>query len=98
MWKGVTVKPGQTAFARIPWPTWSQAIERVSASRAALVASYWAMPARPWTAFVDDTLTILPPPCFAISGIANFAQKAAASRLTPRIQRQESAVASVLGP
>ena len=64
MWYGVIVPPGHTAFTRIVCGASSMASARVKPSTAALVVSYWPMPARPLTPYTDETFTMVPrPPC-----------------------------------
>src|SRR5690606_24788656 len=98
LWKSVSVGPGSTALTRIPSPAWSHAIERVSPSTPALVASYCAMPGRPTMPFAEDTLTTAAWGRPTISGITCLHVRPRPTRLTATMWFQDSAVASVTGP
>src|SRR5581483_208689 len=78
----------------MPWRASSTASARVKPSTAALVVSYWPMPARPSTPKTDETLTMVPSAAARRRASAAFAQNAVASTLTSTMRRQSSAVAS----
>ena len=61
-WNGVSVAPGHTALTRTPCLASSKASVLVSDTMPALVTSYWPIPARGLTAWVDEMLTMLPRP------------------------------------
>src|SRR5216684_4712092 len=83
----VSIGPGATMLMRTPDEAASSAADLVSPSTACLLAEYMDAPAAPVWPYVDDTLTMLPPPwasmmrisCFMLSSVpSTFVSKVAA--------------------
>lgn len=94
---GVRVKPGHTAFTRIPKGPFSIAALRVSPMTANFVAPYGATLVTPWTPVLDAVFTTIPPPCARITFNSSRRQRKVPVRFTASTVFQESSVCSARG-
>ena len=79
---GVMIAPGLMVLTVMPFPLYSQAIERVMAMRAPFEAEYATTPSWDWWPWTDPMWMMLPLPCARNEGRQCFENRNAAVRLT----------------